>query len=139
MKLILALILVTLFLGLAIIHFYWALGGQWALKKAVPVNHQGEPLFKPGKLDCVIVGIGLLFCGILYLSLTDWIELVFPFWFKNSVLWIIPIAFTLRALGDFNYVGFFKKVKSSEFATMDTKFYSPLCLLMGAIGFLLAA
>lgn len=33
-----------------------------------------------------------------------------------------------RAVGDFRLVGFFKKVKGSEFALMDTLLYSPLCV-----------
>ena len=35
-----------------------------------------------------------------------------------------------RAIGDFKYVGFFKRVRGSKFARMDTLVYSPLCLLL---------
>ncbi|PTT14637.1 DUF3995 domain-containing protein, partial [Flavobacterium sp. HMWF030] len=47
--------------------------------------------------------------------------------------WIIIFIFILRAIGDFNYVGFFKKHRNSEFALKDTKYYSPLCLLIGVL------
>jgi len=48
--------------------------------------------------------------------------------------WAIPAIFLLRALGDFRYVGFFKKVKTTPFAKADTKFFSPLCLMLGLFG-----
>jgi hypothetical protein len=44
----------------------------------------------------------------------------------------VGVAFALRAVGEFRLVGFFKSVKGTEFAAMDTWFYSPLCLAIGA-------
>jgi len=41
----------------------------------------------------------------------------------------------LRAIGEFKYLGFFKKIKNTEFAIADSKLFSPLSL---AIGFLIA-
>ena len=35
-----------------------------------------------------------------------------------------------RAIGEFRLVGFFKTVKGSLFARMDTLFFSPLCVLL---------
>jgi len=43
--------------------------------------------------------------------------------------------FLLRAIGDFNYVGFFKKIKDTNFGKMDSKYYSPLCLVIAIMGF----
>jgi hypothetical protein len=37
-----------------------------------------------------------------------------------------------RAIGDFKYLGLFKRVRGSRFATLDTFVYSPLCLLLAA-------
>jgi Protein of unknown function (DUF3995) len=52
-------------------------------------------------------------------------------------VWAIAAIFLLRAIGDFRYVGFFKKERGSKFAKMDTKFYSPLCLLIGGLALVL--
>ena len=41
------------------------------------------------------------------------------------------LVLLLRAIGDFNLVGFFKRIRGSAFARMDTWFYSPLCVLLG--------
>ena len=38
----------------------------------------------------------------------------------------------VRAIGDFGYVGFFKRKGGNPFARLDTRVYSPLCLLLAA-------
>ena len=43
-----------------------------------------------------------------------------------------PAPVLMRAIGDFRYVGFFKRVRGSRFARMDTTLYSPLCLALAA-------
>ena len=35
--------------------------------------------------------------------------------------------FAARAIGERRYVGFFKRVRTTEFAWWDTRVYSPLC------------
>ncbi|MEM6843120.1 MAG: DUF3995 domain-containing protein [Bacteroidota bacterium] len=50
---------------------------------------------------------------------------------------ILFVIFILRALGEFNYVGFFKRVKNTEFARADSRIFSPLCLGIGVIGILI--
>ncbi|MBK7465824.1 MAG: DUF3995 domain-containing protein [Saprospiraceae bacterium] len=49
----------------------------------------------------------------------------------------IAILFIVRAIGDFQYVGFFKKIKHSLFAEYDTNYFSPLCLIIGILAILL--
>jgi hypothetical protein len=38
---------------------------------------------------------------------------------------------TGRAVGDFNYIGFFKRRRTTAFAGLDTRLYSPLALALG--------
>jgi Protein of unknown function (DUF3995) len=52
----------------------------------------------------------------------------------NYGLVVISLLFFLRAIGDFRYVGFFKKVKQTVFARLDSKYYSPLCLFIAVCG-----
>ncbi|EGD05771.1 hypothetical protein B1M_04736, partial [Burkholderia sp. TJI49] len=40
---------------------------------------------------------------------------------------VLALIFAVRAVGDFRYVGFFKRIRGSRFARMDTLCYSPLC------------
>ncbi len=58
-------------------------------------------------------------------------------WIFKYGSWIIPIIFILRSVGDFKYVGFFKKVKQTTFGKLDTKIYSPLSAFIGTVGVLI--
>jgi hypothetical protein len=49
----------------------------------------------------------------------------------GCVLGAVALALFARAVGDFRLVGFFKRVKGSVFARMDSRVYSPLCVLLG--------
>ena len=135
MKLLIALMLMVIFASLAIIHFYWALGGRRSVNAAVPVFADNQqPLFKPGPLPTLIVGLGLLcFAGVILLQMNmitvSWV----PAQFVRYISWGITAIFILRAIGDFKYVGFFKSVKATDFGRMDSQYYSPLCLLISIL------
>lgn len=51
---------------------------------------------------------------------------------------IITVIFVLRAFGNFTYVGFTKSFKKGTFAKLDTYLYSPVCLLIAALAYLLS-
>ena len=60
---------------------------------------------------------------------------------RLALVWLcygLALGLLARAIGEFNYVGFFKRVRGSRFARLDTLVYSPLCLLL-AIGVALVA
>ena len=42
----------------------------------------------------------------------------------------MALLLLLRAIGDFHLVGFFKTVRGSRFAWLDSSLYSPLCLAL---------
>ncbi len=65
------------------------------------------------------------------------INLQIPNLVTNYGYWIIPAIFILRAIGDFKYVGVFKKIKDTEFAKADSKWFVPLCLTIGIFGILI--
>lgn len=134
---ILGLILFAVFLALSLLHISWALGNSRGFKSSIPTNENGVPVLNPKKIDSLIVGIGLLLFGVFYLIKSGIVEFDIPTWAYNIFSWMIPILFLLRATGDFKYVGFFKKVKSTDFGKMDSKFYSPLCLAISLIGFII--
>ncbi|MGB1240940.1 MAG: DUF3995 domain-containing protein [Chitinophagales bacterium] len=134
METILTLLQTGIFLLIAIVHFYWALGGKWGFDQALPTNEQGIKLLEPKALECVVVGFGLFLFIAYYLLKANFIEIALPQWLMDYSGWIISAIFLIRAIGDFKYVGFFKRLKNSDFGKMDSKFYSPLCLLIGSIG-----
>ena len=120
--------------ALGVLHFSWAMGGEFGFSKSLPTKENGERVLNPNKMDSVLVGIGLTAFGIFYVFHSGLATPNLPGWITRYGGWIIPIIFLLRAMGDFNYVGFFKKVRSTEFGRSDTKYFSPLCLVIGILG-----
>lgn len=134
---ILSAILFGIFTMLGLIHFNWFFGGKWGFEKALPTKENGERILNPKKLDSAIVGFGLLLFGLVFLLKSELINFQIPSWISTYGSWIISSIFILRAIGDFKYVGFFKKIKNTEFGKADSKLFSPLCLIIGLIGILL--
>lgn len=131
---ILHLLLSIIFIALGIIHFYWALGGESGFTSSLPTNSDGVRVLNPTKLETIVVGTGLIAFSTFYIFKSGLITYNLPAWIMLYGSWIIPIIFLLRAIGEFKYVGFFKRVNGTKFAKMDTKVYSPLCLFIGIIG-----
>ena len=129
--------LVTIFAVISLIHVYWAFGGQWAAVAAVPQvpvegSARSQPAFKPSGWLTLLVAFGLLLIAALVCLRVGWWV---PAVSHQSLQWVISTIAMLmfaRAIGDSNLVGFFKQVKGSEFARLDTWVYSPLCVVLGA-------
>jgi glucan phosphoethanolaminetransferase (alkaline phosphatase superfamily) len=138
MKIIISLLLSLVFFCIAAIHFYWAFGGKQFLNAAIPTNEKSEvKIFSPSPITTILVA--LIFCALTIFVLIKG-ELFFlqlPIWIGSYGLWFVSFIFMARAMGDFKYAGFFKKIKNTLFAKMDTKYYSPLCLALAVLTVLL--
>jgi len=134
---ILSILLSIILIGLGLIHFNWVVGGNFGFSESLPTKESGERVLNPKKIDSAIVGIGLTAFGFFYLLKSGVIEFIIPGWIMAYGSWIIPIIFLLRAIGEFKYVGFFKKIKKTEFGKLDTKLFSPLCLIIGIFGIII--
>lgn len=131
---ILSLLLSLILIGLAIIHFSWVFGGTFCFAQSIPTKENGGRLFNPKKIDSAVVGIVLTLFGIFYILKSGIFEVYPPEWLMKYGSWVIPSLFILRAIGEFKYVGFFKTIKNTAFAKVDSKIFSPLCLLIGILG-----
>lgn len=122
-----------IFIFISAIHVYWVMGGQWALAAVIPSQPSGKPMFRPGAGATIVVALGLLTFALLTLSNLG----TFDAWVSPQIItignWFITSVFLLRAIGDFKYVGFSKKITGTLFAQSDTKIYSPLCATIGLI------
>jgi len=132
----LALALSLMLFGLSAIHVYWVVGGEWGFAEALPTRIDGVRLLNPRPIDSAIVAIGLFLLSGFYLSAI--IGLPLTGWILGVGKWIIPLLFLLRAVGDFRYVGLFKKIRKTPFGQKDTMFFTPLCLFIAACGFIYA-
>lgn len=125
------------FFLLSILHISWAVGSTWGFEESLPKDEEGNRVLSPSRKDSAIVGVGLLFFAIFYRVKIGIIPIDLPTWALTAAGWIIPTVFLFRSMGDFKYVGFFKKVNETDFAKNDTKYFSPLCLILGINGILI--
>lgn len=134
---IISILLFLVFLFLSLIHFYWGFGGQWGNNAVVPTKDNEQPVFVPKTISTFIVAIGLLCFGTFYLIKAQLIEIKLPIFLEKYGFWILILIFALRSIGEFNYVGLFKKHKTSQFAINDTKYYTPLCIIIALLTLIL--
>jgi hypothetical protein len=125
-------------LAISGIHFFWAFGGRWGADAAIPTSQDGKKALSPDIFATLVVAFGILAMALLHLGKVQTLNLPIPAWINTYGLKIIAGIFLLRAIGDFRYVGFFKKIKNTKFANLDTKYYSPLCLLLSINAFITA-
>jgi glucan phosphoethanolaminetransferase (alkaline phosphatase superfamily) len=138
MTILIAVILFLIFSFISAIHFYWAFGGKWGSEAVLPTKNDNQTrVLNPSPLPTLIVAFGLLGFGLLVLISIGLIRFNVPTWLSEHGLWIIASIFMLRAIGDFNYVGFFKQIKHTKFGKNDTKYFSPLCLVIAMLAIIL--
>ncbi|NOK62421.1 MAG: DUF3995 domain-containing protein [Chloroflexi bacterium AL-W] len=129
-----AVLLATVLLLLSGLHVFWAFGGRWGISAAIPTVEPGDQrLFTPSPLATLAVAMALLVASLLVLLRADILSIMLPSWIPRLGVWSLAMVFALRAIGDFRYVGFFKRVRQTTFARMDTQFYSPLCVLLAVL------
>jgi len=119
------------FVILALWHFCMAFLPHTGESTAVP-SVDGKPLFVPTRTATLLVGVALLGCAALVATTAGLLRTGVPHRALSWISYALALGLTARAIGDFRYVGLFKKVRGSPFARMDTRFYSPLCLLLAA-------
>jgi Protein of unknown function (DUF3995) len=128
----------AILLIISLLHFYWGFGGRWGIAQSLPTNEQGETVLKPDAMACFVVALGLLGMSVYVFGFSKMINLPLPNLVTKYGIWVIAFIFTARAIGDFKYVGFNKKIKTTSFAKMDTQYYTPLCLYLGLTSVLIA-
>lgn len=121
-----------LLLSISLLHFYWMFGGTWGIEVVVPRKTTGESVMSPKRFATFFVVVALLLISALFLIYSGIAKVSFPSDIVTYGVLLAGMIFMLRAIGEFRYVGFTKKVTNSKFAQLDTRFYSPLCLYLGA-------
>ncbi len=122
---------------LAFVHVYWAIGGRWGADAVIP-RAKGQPLFAPGPAGTLAIALLLALGSQILAQRGGGGPVLLPDWMARAGAWTIGIVFLLRAMGDFRYAGFFKRVRGSRFADLDTKYFTPLVLVLGACAIVIA-
>ena len=135
---ILGILLAGIFAILSLLHLYWAAGGRFGGGAVIPTGCRRRRLFNPSPFGTILVAAALFAAMLVVLGrLKIWGAFV-PGWIFYSGTWVIALLFLLRAIGDFRYVGFFKSVTDTNFARWDTILFSPLCLFIAVVAFLIS-
>lgn len=113
------------------LHLYWAAGGRWGAGAVIPVKEDGAAVFRPRLPETVAVGLVLAACAAFVLARAGLFTVGLPKVLGRYGLPALGAVFLLRAVGEGRYVGLFKKVRTTRFSRMDTRYYTPLC---GALG-----
>ena len=120
---------------IALLHIYWVLGGTRFFKDALPTRVNGKFIFYPKPLITFIVAIGLFLFALVTIGNLG----IFDNFVRRTIILYgtngVGAIFLLRAIGDFHYIGFSKKVKETQFAKKDTKIYTPLSLIIAITSF----
>jgi Protein of unknown function (DUF3995) len=121
----------SVFAGLSALHVYWAVGGRRGASVVVPERQDGRPTFRPRPVSTLVVAALLLLSAVLVLERAAVGPGLVPARLTVWGVWGLAAVVTLRAIGDFKYVGFFKRRRGTRFATHDTRYFSPLALALG--------
>ena len=120
-----ALALATVFAAISALHVYWA-------APEVPTNPEGSPLFRPGRASTLAVAAALAAASMVVLGRAGIIAPRGLEWVYRAGAWTLGAVLALRAIGDFRYVGLFKRERGTRFARLDTRWFTPLCALLAA-------
>jgi hypothetical protein len=120
--------------AISLLHVSWAFGSRGVGAAVIPTV-DGKPTLSPSRTATLAVAFLLaLSAFILVGALRGWT----PTWLFRIGAAGIAVVLLARAIGDGRQVGFFKRVRDTRFARNDTRFFSPLCLVLGSASALVA-
>ncbi len=120
-----------------LLHVYWALGGQRLLPSTIPSDPStGKTTPEPGRLGATLVALVLLHALFTLGVATQLWPSPWSLTVTRYSLWIWTGIFLVRVIGDFRWLGAFKRVRGTAFARADDWLFTPLCATI-ALGFTL--
>ena len=129
--------LTLVLLSLAAIHVYWAIRGVGS-SAGVPSRPDGTQVFRPGRVSTLGVVVALSIAALLVAGRAHVVDVALPPVVLRLGVWGVALAFALRTIGEFRYVGLFKRVHGTPFAQWDTRLFTPLCAAITMAALLVA-
>ncbi len=127
-----AILCASILLFAAGFHAYWALGGRRGYDVAIPQFADGRRVFEPSAQGTLVVAALIAVAGLYCLVAGGLLALPLPASLLRAGTALLAAVFLVRALGWFEFAGWFKRVRTTPFAKFDTWVYCPLCLVLGA-------
>jgi len=132
---IVAQILSVILLMVAALHFYWAVGGFWpghdeaSLTRTV-IGATNMSTMPPRWLT-IAVSLCIFAAALFPLMWSELMPDLLPGSLLGLGMWVLVLVFIGRGIA--GYLPFFHKSNAAEpFATLNRKYFSPLCLMLGA-------
>jgi hypothetical protein len=126
----LAWMLALILTAIALLHFYWGVGGTWAASAALPKHPDGRVVFTPGTGPCFAVTGAVGAVAYLCLARVGIVPAGGMAPHLRAGLLMVSGVFAFRSIGDFRYVGFFRKIRGTDFSRLDRFYYTPLCVIL---------
>jgi len=123
---------VAILLAAASLHVYWGAGGSWGKGAAIP-ERNGRRVLNPSPAAIYAVAVCLALAAMLIAMCAGLLPSAGLASIPRFAAWALAIIFLARGVGDFRYVGFFKRVRGTRFALLDSAVYSPLCCLLALL------
>ena len=116
------------------LHAAWGFGSTWpekdgkALARRVAGFRGVDRMPRPAA--CFFVAAGLAFAALVALTAARLLPTSYPHWLVLTALSAVAAVFTLRGLLAFT-PQWRERTPEEPFATLDRRFYGPLCLVVG--------
>jgi hypothetical protein len=121
----------------SLVHVYWAARGV-ASGASVPSHADGTPVFRPGRVATLLVAMALMLGALIVLVRAQLLDVQMRPIVLRVGIWGLAAAFAARTVGEFRYVGLFKRVSDTPFARWDTRLFTPLCAIIAFAAALVA-
>lgn len=118
-----------IFFVIGLLHVYWALAGKRPSPAVIPTQ-QGQLSFTPAPAMTLLVALAFFVAMQIVLGTLGYGRLGLPAWLFKIGVWGLAVVFSGRAIGDFHWVGLFKTIRYTPFARNDSRFYTPLCVVI---------
>ena len=131
----LAVALCLVLIGIAAVHAYWGLGGHWPARDGPGLAEMAIGKTAGGRMPppaaCFAVAAAIL-VGVGLIALVSFTDLQDPLKLPIQLAYgVFAAVFLLR--GAAGYVpAIWRRSAGTAFVRLNTRYYSPLCLLIGA-------
>jgi hypothetical protein len=124
--------------GIGVLHIVWAFGARPLSSGAIPTRADGSPLFAPGTGVTLGVAALLLVAAFLVLERSGLGPGLLPGPWPELGSAGVAGVLLLRGIGEFRYVGLFKRERTTAFARLDTLLFTPLVLTLATLSAVVA-
>ncbi len=124
--------------GIGLFHVAWAFGARPLDTGVIPTTADGTPVMAPGMAITLVVAALLLTAAFLIFEQSGFGPGLLPHPLPRIGATGVAVVLLLRGIGEFRYVGLFKRERGTAFARLDTRYFTPLVLALAVLSGIVA-